>query len=133
MGLERRLRILHQLRGDLARGVGSNAPRHVDVRELDRLGVRVPCELTALDGELALEQLALGLHRHVLARSHRERTRDQTGNPCGPHDRRRRARAGDAEDQRHVRHEAVADAEHGGPSDAAGDAAMVMLDRRRQL
>ncbi len=133
VGLERGLRILHQLSRDLASGVRSNATRHVDVGELDGLRVRMPGELAAFDGQLALEQLTLCLHGHVLTCRHRERPRDQAGNPCSPHDRRRRARTGDAEDERDVRHETVADAEDGGPGNSAADAAMVMLDREREI
>ena len=45
----------------------------------------------------------------------------------------RGAGAGDAEDERHVRHEAVADTEHARPRDAPAHVAMVVLDGRRQL
>ena len=133
MSLERGLGVSHHLLRDIVRRIGVDAASHVDVRELDGLGVRVPRELTTLEGELALEQLALRLHRHVLAGGHRERPGDEAGEARGADDRRGRARAGDAEDQRHVRHEAVTDAEHGGARHAAGDVAMVVLDRRRQL
>ncbi len=119
--------------GDIARRVGIDAPGHVDVRELDGLRLGVAVELSPLDRELALQQLALRLHRHVLPRGHRERAGDETGNACGANDRSRGAGTRDAEDERHVRHEAVADTEHARSRHAPAHVSVVVLDGRRHL
>ena len=59
------------------------------------------------------QQLALGAHRHELARAHRQRARQQPGQAGEQHGRGGGAAADDAEHQREVAHEAVVGPEHG--------------------
>ena len=97
VGLQREVGVTHHLLGELASTIGVDATRLVDLRQLDRLDVRVAAQLPALDVELALEQLVLRLHRDVLTRCHRHRARDESRQTGEPHDpragiRRRRHR-----------------------------------------
>ena len=88
---------------------------HVQGGQLALLLVGHRLELGALELDLALEQLALALHRDVLARGHRERAREQARDP-GQQDEVRLARgARDAHHQRQVGHQAVRDAEDDRP------------------
>ena len=117
--LERSLGILHQLRRDLTSGVGSDAARHVDLRELDGLDVRVAARARGARCR-ARARAARAAPSSTRTRPPPSRTRPRRARqPLRSARRRRRARAGDAEDQRDVRHEPVADAEHRGPGDAA--------------
>ena len=95
--------------------------------ELALLGARALAQRLALDVELALEQLALGLHRDVLAGGHGEGPGHQAGQPGQPDDRARRVGTGDAQDQRDVGDQPVADPEHGGPGPAALHVPVVVL------
>ena len=79
MGLEGRLWVGHHLAGDLGGEVRGDAPALVDLHELLQLAFGATMDLLALAFELTLEQLGLGPHRHVLARRHRERAAEQTG------------------------------------------------------
>ena len=66
-----------------------DAPRLVDLRELDRLDVRVPARARgARWSSSRSSSSALRLHRHVLAGRHRERAR-RRGRPARPGARRR--------------------------------------------
>ena len=96
------------------RRAGSPSPGRRGQLGLLLLGHRL--HLGPLERDLALEQLALALHRDVLAGGHAERPREQAGDP-GQQDEARVARrgAGHAHDQREVAHEAVADPEDHGP------------------
>src|SRR4029077_109818 len=98
--LESHHRVLHDRLGNPP-GVGLlNPTEAIDSGKLARLGFGMAFELPALDLELALEQLGLRRHRNELPRSHRERSRYEACEPREQHDRRRRACAGDTEDQR---------------------------------
>ena len=72
--------------------------------------------LGSLERDLPLEQLALALHRDVLAGGHAERTREKARD-AGQQDEARIARrgAGDAHHQGQVADQAVADAEDDRP------------------
>ena len=59
------------------------------------------------------EQLALGAHRHELARTHRQRARQQPGEPGEQHGRGGGPATDHAEHQREVADEAVVGPEHG--------------------
>src|SRR5262249_28753534 len=113
--------------GELTGAVGIDPTRLIDLRELDRLDMRIAVQLAALDIELTLQELVLRLHRDVLTGGHRDGARDETGESGEPHDPGAGIGAGDAEDQRDVRHQAVADAEHRGSSAAAANVTMMML------
>ena len=71
-------------------------------------------DLAALDVELVLEQLRLRRHGYVLAGCHGECAGHHAGEAGEAHHARRRSRPGDAEDQRDVGEQPVADAEHRG-------------------
>ena len=126
MRLERDLGVPHDLVDQLRGQARIEPPALVDGRELPTLGLGRPAERLPLDVELALEELALGLHREVLAGGHRERPGDQPGEPGQPDDRPARMGAGDAEDQRDVRDETVAHPEDRGPGAAGADVAVVV-------
>src|SRR2546427_8786074 len=114
--------------GDRPRLVRREAPRPEDARELRLLLLGHHLELGPLEGDLALEQLALAAHRDVLAGGHAEGPREETGDPGEEHEPRlTRRRAGHAHDEREVAHEAVADAEDDRPERAGLARAMPAL------
>jgi hypothetical protein len=84
-------------------------------------------DLLALTFELTLEQLGLRPHGDVLAGSHREGAAQQPSQAREPHHSSGWVRPREAEDQRDVCHEPVADPEHGGARAATLDVAMVMI------
>ena len=65
-------------------------------------------ELGLLEGDLALVELALRLHRDVLAGGHAERAREQAGDAGQEDEPRLCRRARDAHHEREVAHQAVA-------------------------
>ena len=69
-------------------------------------------EMLAVVGQQALQELHLRRHGDVLADRHRGRARDQRGQPGEQHEMAARLRARDAEDQRDVGDQSVADPEH---------------------
>ena len=68
----------------------------------------------------ALVQLHLAPDAHPLPGRHRERPGDEAGEASGADGRGAGGRPGPGQDQAHVGHEAVVDAEHGGPGTALG-------------
>src|SRR5207249_3321510 len=89
------------------------------------LEVRVAAQLARLHRQLALEQLALRLHRDVLPRRHRHRPSDEPGEARQAHEGPCAAATGDPEDQGHVGDEPVADTEDSRPRRTALDVAVV--------
>jgi len=80
-----------------------------------QLGARtlgIGLQVLRLFEQQALQQLDLGAHRDVFANGHRARSRDETRQAGEAHECRTRLRGRDAEDQRNVRHQPVADAQH---------------------
>ena len=86
-------------------------------------------QLLALERDLVVEQLALTLHRDVLAHAHAERARDQARDASEDDDGRLRACAGNAHHQREVRDEAVV----GPEDDRAQDGVERCLVGRRRV
>ena len=111
--VERPLRILEQPGGDRLSLTLREPLSPIEGGHLGLLLLRHCLELGALEGDLALEQLALGLHRDVLARRHAERASQEPGDP-GEQDEATLVPGcpGDAHDEREVAHEAVADPEN---------------------
>ena len=90
-------------------------------------------QLTAFDLQLALQELGLRRHRHVLAGSHRERPRDQARQSGEQDHGGKRIRTGDTEDQRDIGEQAVADAEHRGARGATLEIAVVRTFMRQTV
>ncbi len=103
--------------GRLARG---DALRPVDQLELLRLLLGHVLELLALDGELALVQLALRRHRQPLATRHGERPGEEADQPDQHHEAPVVGPARRAGDEAQVRDQAVVEAEDGRPQPTAG-------------
>ena len=123
--------VLDDARRHPGRVVVRQATRLVDGGQLRRLGLGVGLQLVALGGDLVLEHLALRAHRNVLARRHRERARQQAGNPRdddGPTLAVAARRAHHAQDQPGVRDQSVVGAEDQRPQVAAGGAAVALPD-----
>ena len=104
----------HHVVGGLERDLASHAVPLVHRRELGSLGRGVVLELASLDLELAHDQLVLRGDADPLARSHAGRSRDGTRQPRQSNNGRIDSGACEADDQRHVRHQSVADSEHCG-------------------
>ena len=130
MSLQCGLGIAHHGHGEVLGQLLVEAPLLVELGELAGLDVRVPTQLDALEVELVLEQLGLGLHGAVLAGGHGDRAGDPAGEPGEADHTGPRAGAGDAEDQRDVGHQAVAGPEHRGAGHAALDVAVLVLGDR---
>ena len=121
-------RIGDQLRGDLLRRLRVEPLGAVDQLELAPLLLRVGLELRLLDLDLVLEELARALHREPLAERHRARAGQEPGE-SGDQDRAPgELGAGDAHDQREVRHQPVVGAEHRGAQGVAARRAMAPLE-----
>ena len=131
VGAEGRLGIDHHLLGQLAGQIGVDPTGLVELGQLHRLDVGVALELPALDRQLPLEQLLLGLHGAVLPRGHRHRAGDQAGEPSQADHAGAGIGPGHTEDQGDVGDEAVAGPEDRGPGHTALDVAVVVLADRR--
>ena len=118
VGLERQLRVRH----DLIRHVGGHgrvdAPFHVHAAQFFGLPLGALLQRLALHIDLSLEQLALGTHGEVLPRRHGEGSSHQPGHAGQADDPGAWTGSGDAQDQRHVGDQPVADPEDGGASTA---------------
>jgi hypothetical protein len=116
------------LRGDLLRDLGgqlrAQALGLVHQGQLAQFLFGVALELTALDFDLLLGELALRGDRGVLAGGHRAGAGHQAGQ-AGEYDGVRGCAAADhTGDEREVRYEPVHDAERRRPEPAAGDVPM---------
>jgi hypothetical protein len=63
---------------------------------------------------LALEHLALGTHRYLLAGRHHERTGEQSGNAASEQAVGAHTSSCDPEDEARIRPQSIVDAENGG-------------------
>ncbi len=110
--IQRVLRVRDELLGDAARFGRAQALGAIDQRQLLRFGVGIFGKLVSLEADLIFEKLTLRAHRDELAGRHRKCAGGEAGDAGQQHDRRTAARAGDAEDEAGVRHQAVVDAEY---------------------
>jgi hypothetical protein len=99
----------------------------VDLGQLALLLLGHDPHLLALDGDLALEELALALHADVLAGGHREGTGKEAGDAGEDDELVVGDRTGNAHDQREVAHQPVVGAEDGGAQRARLAAAVPCL------
>ena len=110
--VERGVGVLEDPVGDPGGLIRREPLRPVRGGELGLLLFRHRLHLRPFERDLAFEQLALALHRDVLAGGHAEGSRKEPCYPGKEHESRiARGGARDAHDQRQVAHEAVADAE----------------------
>src|SRR5438067_2192688 len=75
------LRVAGELLGDLGREAAGQPAAAVEAGELGLLRVRASQQLGALEGDLGVDEVALGAHRGPLADGHRHGTREQTREP----------------------------------------------------
>ena len=96
--------------------------------EFGGLGHRVDGQLAPFDGDLSVHEFVLRRDADPLTRCHGDRAGDRAGQPRQAHDRRVDAGGGEAEDQRHVRHETVVHTEHGGTREPTRDRAVTSME-----
>lgn len=127
MRFERQLGRTHHLVSKAIGHLGLDTTVLVDADELALLTLGPLRYLVALESELALEQLSLSTHRYVFAGGHRKRPADEAGEPCESHQANCRMRPGEAQDQRHIRDEPVADTEDRGARTTTLEIAVMMI------
>jgi hypothetical protein len=120
------LRIFVDLLSHPARCFGVCATLTVDRSKLALFHLGLLGNREPFDVEFTLDQLSLGLHRHVFTGSHRSGPCEQTSHPCDEHTLACRSRRSDAEDERNVGHKAIADTEDSGANRASCDVSMTM-------
>ncbi len=124
--LEGQLGVLHDLVHHVAGDGGGDTALLVHAEELLRLAFGTLREGLSFHIELALEELALGRHGEVLPRPHGEGAGDQTRHPDQPDDLAPGTGARDAEHQRDVGDQAVAQPENGRSRPTAPDITMLV-------
>ena len=129
VGLEGELGIAHHRLGQRRASGGVEPPRLVDAGQLGRLEVGLPAQLAALDLAARARAARPGRASSCTRRPPSRSAPDDEPGQARPGARRAGAGigAGHAEDQAHVGHQPVADAEHRGPGRAALDVAVVVL------
>ena len=126
VGLERQLRVRHDLVHHVAGHLGIDPPLLVYAAQLVGLPGGALFERHPLDLELALHELALRRHGEVLARRHGEGARHQPGHADQADDVTSGAGARHTEHQRDVGDQAVAQPEHRRPRSSTPDVAMLV-------
>lgn len=129
MGLERELGSAHHLVSETIGYFGPDSTVLVDPDELALLALGPLGDLMALQGELAFQKLALGAHRHVFARRHREGAAYQARETCQANEARSGMSTGYAQYERHVGHEPVADSEDRSARPTALEVPMMVIVR----
>ena len=90
-----------------------HAARPVDELKLVRVNIKVARYAQGHLGRLGcVQKFALRTYRNELARRHRQRTREQPGNPRKQHHRAGCARGRNTDRQRQIRDQPVVRAEH---------------------
>ena len=105
--------VRHQLARDLGRETEIEAAAYIDVAQLFMLGVVVVAQRDAFHVEIGAFDIGLRTDRYVLAGAHRQRARNEPGNPGNQDCRCTRMRRRDAEHQSRDRQHAIVRAKHG--------------------
>ncbi len=117
--------VRHHRRGHDVGLLGIDTAFGVDRGEFVGLGPGLFGDRAPLDRQFTLDQFGLGLHRHVLTGSHRGSAGEEPGD-AGDDNGVAVAGCRHTQDQRNIRHEPIADAEHGSPGSAALDVAVAV-------